>query len=86
MADQRLQESSGRWFCPVHYDEFWMPHAGQCPAGGCEETLEEWVPLSVAEKLATAIERYRDWEIGLGVVLDALAEFRAAYPREETTG
>jgi hypothetical protein len=27
------------WLCPVHHDEFHVPHGGTCPEPGCHEDL-----------------------------------------------
>jgi hypothetical protein len=30
---------SAVWLCPVHAEEFWVPHGGVCPAPGCTVEL-----------------------------------------------
>lgn len=77
-----LQESSSRWFCPVHADEFWVPHGGKCPAPSCEEALVAFVPRAVAEALAEAIERFELTGSPL-CLWETLARHRAIYPKAE---
>ena len=57
----------GRWFCPDHADEFWVPHGGQCPEPGCECALEEYVPVSEVERLRAEIKRLREIIRGAGL-------------------
>jgi hypothetical protein len=95
MADSHLQEPDGRswtiWECPDCGCT--NTHATSCGASPGEPVVHGnrvvVVPASVAEKLATALEKVRPI-IGNdelhAEVERLLAEFRRAYPREGTTG
>lgn len=71
--------------------EWAIEHTEDCPADRGDCVCGGYVPLSVAEKLATAARVYfREFDhlIGDGDYPErrALREALAAYPREETTG
>lgn len=73
--------------------EWAIEHTEDCPADRGDCVCGGYVPLSVAEKLATALERIgypssftASRSVAAGHAREALREFRAAYPREETTG
>jgi hypothetical protein len=37
------------WLCPIHHDEFTVPHGGVCPAPGCHEELAEYAGPLMSE-------------------------------------
>lgn len=41
---------SAIWLCPVHHDEFTVPHGGVCPAPGCHEDLVEYFRIDQGRK------------------------------------
>lgn len=67
VSDERRILPTTVWLCPIHSEEFWVPHGGRCPEAGCEDELVAfdlrragavWNPDHAAE--ADALEAERD--------------------------